>query len=311
MRTNMKIYQKYQLSRCGTGKKTPCSSGLKLHTAPSSEGTSLIWPERERGSVSVEAALVLPVFMICILGLFSVLNYLRVYGSMLSQLKEMGDPIAVYGYALELTEEEADSTEDSDILEFIAQSLLFSEGYLSSVLQLQWADTTGEETIVGGSSGVSFLGSVLDTEEKEVSIHAHYEVQAILPLGILNTSLSNHYYSKLWTGYEEETASEEMVYITANSEVYHLTDSCSYLRLSVKAVSVDQLSALRNSSGARYRSCSLCGSDALTAGTCYITTDGDCYHTSSSCSGLKRTVYQVPLSQVGDKRPCSRCGGRS
>ncbi|MCD7750816.1 MAG: pilus assembly protein [Lachnospiraceae bacterium] len=266
-------------------------------------------PGRKSGSVSIEAALVLPVFMICILGLFSILNYLRVYSSMLSQIKAMGDPIAVYGYAVELTEEETDNADDTGILKFLAEYILFSEGYLSSVLQLQWEDTTGQDTIVGGASGVSFLGSVLDTQEKEVSIHAHYQVQAILPLDVLQVSLSNHYYSKLWTGYEGEASTEELVYITANSEVYHLTESCSYLRLSVRAVAADQLSGLRNSSGARYRSCSLCGSGTVTAGTYYITTDGDCYHTSSSCSGLKRTVYQVPLSQVGEKRPCSRCGG--
>lgn len=305
----MKIHQKHQLSRCGAGQQKTLLSGLKIHIASVPERTSLMLSERKNGSVSVEAALVLPVFMICILGLFSILNYLRVYGSMLAQLKEMGDPIAVYGYALELTEEESDSAEDTGILEFLAQALIFSEGYLSSVLQLEWKDTAGRDTVVDGASGVSFLGSVLDTEEKEVSIHAHYQVQAILPLSILQTSLSNHYYSKLWTGYEAEVSSEEMVYITANSEVYHLSDSCSYLRLSVKTVTASQLSDLRNSSGARYRSCSLCGSGTATGGTYYITADGDCYHTSSSCSGLKRTVYQVPLSQVGDKRPCSRCGG--
>ncbi len=304
----MKIFQKNILSGCGAEKQNTHLSGLKFHTAASPQGASLTLSGRKSGSVSVEAALVLPVFVICILGLFSVLNYLRAYASMLSQIKAMGDPIAVYGYALELTEEESESTEDSGILEFMAQSLLFSEGYLSLALQLQWDDTVGQETIDGGSAGVSFLGSYLDAEEKEVFIHAYYQVQAILPLDILQIGMSNCYYSKLWTGYEEEESAEELVYITANSEVYHLTDSCSYLRLSVKTVTAAQLSGLRNSSGARYRSCSLCGSGTVTAGTYYITTDGDCYHTSSSCSGLKRTVYQVPLSQVSDKRPCSRCG---
>ncbi|MCD8131136.1 MAG: pilus assembly protein [Lachnospiraceae bacterium] len=262
------------------------------------------------GSVSVEAALVLPIFMICILGLFSVLNYLRVYGSMLSELKAMGEPLTVYSYALDL-EEEAEDEEDSqiaEILEMAVQSLAFSEGYLSSVFQLQWQDNVGKETIVGGAAGVSFLDSTLDTDGKEIYIQAHYQVQALLPLSVLQSDMSGYYYSKLWTGYEDETASEEMVYVTANSEVYHLTDSCSYLRLTVRTVTEAQLDSARNASGASYRSCSLCGSSAAAAGVYYITSEGDCYHSSSTCSGLKRTVYQIPLSQVGDKRPCSRCG---
>ncbi|MCD8325554.1 MAG: pilus assembly protein [Lachnospiraceae bacterium] len=263
---------------------------------------------RQKGSVSVEAALVLPIFIICIPGLLSVLNYLRVYGSILSELKAMGEPLTVYGYALELTQEEADSTEDSGILEYLIQSLVFSEGYLSTAFQLQWEDAVGQDTVVNGVSGVSFLGSVLDTDEKEIYIQAHYQVQALLPFNALQCDMSNYYYSKLWTGYEEEASSEEMVYVTAGSEVYHLTDSCSYLRLTVKTISAAQLDSARNSSGSRYHSCSLCGSNTAIGGIYYVTSSGDCYHTSSECSGLKRTVYQIPLSQVGDKRPCSRCG---
>ena len=40
----------------------------------------------------------------------------------------------------------------------------------------------------------------------------------------------------------------------------------------------------------------------------YITSQGNRYHTQLNCSGLKRTIYTVPLSQTGGRGRCSKCG---
>ncbi|WP_418715094.1 hypothetical protein [Blautia hydrogenotrophica] len=123
-------------------------------------------------------------------------------------------------------------------------------------------------------------------------------------------------YSKLkvhtWTGYREENGAvqeEKMVYIADTGKVYHLKSTCSYLRVSLEAVSAKELPGRRNESGGKYYPCERCIEDGKKPSIVYITGSGDHYHGQITCGGLKRTVRMVPLSQVKGWLACSRCGG--
>jgi uncharacterized cysteine cluster protein YcgN (CxxCxxCC family) len=54
-----------------------------------------------------------------------------------------------------------------------------------------------------------------------------------------------------------------------------------------------------------YKACDFCGDDC--GDKVYVTDYGESYHSSRSCSGLKRTVSRVKLSEVQDVGGCSRC----
>ncbi len=115
-----------------------------------------------------------------------------------------------------------------------------------------------------------------------------------------------------WTGYKlgsgtgEEKGSMEdpIVYVAENGNVYHLSRSCTHLDFKIRPADSKNIDNERNNGGGKYKRCEKCGGGS---GTVFITDEGDRYHASLSCSGLKRTVYEIPLSQVGDKRLCSRC----
>ena len=119
---------------------------------------------------------------------------------------------------------------------------------------------------------------------------------------------------KTWTGYVKTYAAgigdNELVYVTETGIVYHRNYQCTYLEPSVRSVAKTQLGELRNSSGGIYHLCERCGWMPGNDGNCYVTDYGDRYHTSLSCSGLKRKVYTVPLSEVKGKGACSKCGGK-
>lgn len=113
---------------------------------------------------------------------------------------------------------------------------------------------------------------------------------------------------RAWVGFRGLELAESYVYITPDGSVYHLFGDCTHLSLSVRQVSAAYAENAKNQYGQRYRSCSLCRPAA--AGKVYIAAEGECYHCERDCSGLKRTVKSVPLSEAGGRSCCQRCLAR-
>lgn len=142
------------------------------------------------------------------------------------------------------------------------------------------------------------------------------EVQPIVSLfnavGFPKSYTTVYSKARKWTGYDVNNAgneknSEEYVYITESGYAYHRSRECSHLKISVSLVSSDSIENCRNSSGAKYYPCEKCARNGNT-GIVFITEDGNRYHSSVTCSGLKRKVKTVKISEVGGRRPCSECG---
>lgn len=114
-----------------------------------------------------------------------------------------------------------------------------------------------------------------------------------------------------WVGSENTESSEEaeeMVYVTEHGEVYHSTNTCSYLQVSVQQINSARIGEYRNRNGGRYYPCEICGGKT-SMGISYITSWGDRYHNSASCSRLHRSIHLIRKSEaVKEYRPCSRCG---
>lgn len=107
---------------------------------------------------------------------------------------------------------------------------------------------------------------------------------------------------------KEVTTTEQMVYITVTGSVYHKSRECSSLRPSVRKVSRSFVVTARNDSGAIYYPCERCIEGDRALGDVYITDYGNRYHEDATCPGLKRTIREIPLSEVRDRRACKKCG---
>ncbi len=211
------------------------------------------------GSMSLELALVLPLFLFFCINVLTLLLSYEAYGVQLMQVHQTGRQLAVAAYT--------------------------------------GAEQEGEKTIVE-------LGGVVRIKPLFTAI--------VFPKRYVTTRCYLH----KWTGYDpaedaDTREEEELVYVTENGTVYHRDAGCTHLQLTIQPVLISQAEASRNRNGEKYKSCEICEKrSGISGSTVYITREGNRYHSSLACSGLKRTIYVIPLSQAEGKRPCSRCANR-
>ena len=217
------------------------------HTGRASAST------RKKGSITVEAAMAVPIFFFATLALVLLLELLSVQTAVRSGLQEAGKKLAVQAVEVPAV---IPSNLERDVVNSIGAERL-------------------ERSIVeGGSSGIN----------------------------------CNQSYLSPFTGIGEED--DQIVYVTDTGVGYHKNPHCTHLDLSIHVAASSELNSLRNESGGKYHACEKCVHGSSMGGSVYITNQGDRYHNSLTCSGLKRTVYTARISEVPGKRACSKCGGK-
>lgn len=170
-----------------------------------------------------------------------------------------------------------------------------------------------DDTVLKNGRAGIYYGNSKIMEEDKVDIVALYEVSGLFSHGgLAGMPLYSRFYGHVWNGYdvENQQGSEEgevYVFITKTGTVYHRNRNCTHLNPSVKAIHFKDVAEKRNENGAIYYACELCGDGEGTV--VYITEQGNRYHASLQCSGLKRTIFSIRLSEVGGRPPCSKCGG--
>lgn len=258
---------------------------------------------RNKGSLTIETALVLPIFLFLLIGILQLSRALQTEGAVRISLWEVGKRLSTYAYVTEYGGEK----EQNDKL-FGAGALTYT---YTAFLAQEGKEYWNQSMVSGGSGGFSFLLSSYLKEDGYLDLIVTYDLRIPFPLtGDIYLPQIQRCRVRGWigeTGGSEEK--EQMVYITESGTVYHLTKDCSHLTLTIQEISPGNLPQARNSGGGKYSPCEKCGKKPMQGKNYYITKDGDCFHTMRSCSGLKRTVLMIPISQVGGRSLCKRCGG--
>ncbi len=237
------------------------------------------------GSLTVEAALVLPVFMTGLLMLVS-LPLMHLTGQRIQA--------SLHTHAQSLAVKCADghNVSVSDVADEISKDLADED----------------IRFIAGGRDGIDMSGSCTDDPD-HIQICLSCDLVPLTDMfGMLHIPFKRSCLVHVWNGYDKGFFDEGgYVYVTDESDVYHLDRDCSHIRLTIEETDPGSIADLRNSEGKKYRPCELCHAKT-TDERMFITPEGDRFHNSMTCSGLKRTVRAIKISEIGDRRPCKRCG---
>ncbi len=253
-----------------------------------------------RGAMTVEAALVLPLFLFLMIGALQYGNAMEAAVKFGTAMSETGKSMAAAAYASRYGgSSEGISHAAGSVLSavYAKRAVVSKAGSASSVKNVNMA-----------------LSSFLDGDEM-IDLVLTYQIKS--PMGLVK--LPGNFFLqrarvRAWTGRvtggesgkeEGQESGDDLVYVTATGSVYHEDPDCTHLKLSIRQVDYEALETLRNNGGGKYHACEKCGPSAQ--GTVYITNEGDRYHSSLSCGGLKRTVTEVHRDEC-ELRACSKCG---
>ena len=257
------------------------------HTHPPSKRAAPCTPA---GSMTVEAAFAIPIFLFASLCLVYILEI----------------------HAIQTTIRMAAHTAAKQTAEQMAVIPELGAGmFRSRLLSAAGADRLDRSIISGGSGGITCWKTTVNSAG-QLEVYVEYRLKLPFPEILVSPiSCKEEFRVKGWTGYEKAGISSEagdgqVVYITDTASVYHEDPQCTYLQLSIRFVTSSELGAQRNEDGEKYDICEKCTAIPSMGGY-YVTDYGDKYHSSLCCSGLKRTVYAVPVSEIEGKRGCSKC----
>ncbi|MCI8326426.1 MAG: pilus assembly protein [Lachnospiraceae bacterium] len=244
----------------------------------------------KNASMTLEAAVVFPLFV-------GFLVFLMFYFRVMQVQIGMEQAVA---YTARMTA--ASTKEVEEKVQIQKVKLFLNRRIRKEKIPLQYIDQ--------GIHGISLANSEFD--KTQICIHVRYKMT--FPIGFfgkLTYQAEQEVSARKWIGrvQEREYGEDEnaFVYVTESGNAYHQKKSCAYLDLSIHVAAANVLNDLRNKNGGIYKACSLCCKKKRSF--YYITNYGRYYHTNVGCRGLKRTIFIIPVKDIGKRHSCSKCAG--
>lgn len=269
------------------------------------------------GSITIEATMVLSIFIVLILSLYYFFNIINYQNIMQMSINNAAKSIQRYAYVLERGESYGykilAENNEIDIDKDIINNGVGMVYAWNKVVNGEVEKYTSVTNVLKGKSGINILNSNFDIDTGENDLVINYKIGInLLGMKKINYKLVNRCYFRSWIGESiidiSDSIEQKTVYITSNGKVYHLYKNCSHIKLSVSSINYKYIEDMRNSSGGKYYKCDKCVHKNIDNNELvYITESGSAFHLNNKCSGLKRNVIETDISKIGSMKLCSRC----
>ena len=261
-------------------------------------------------SLTVEAALALPLFVLAVVVLSWPMKVIDGERRLRVQLEEMAENAAMAEY---FTSNLSVETEDGgEIGALVARGAKLATG--AGLLKAPDRDFF---------SGVLPEIPETDPETGIIRLGVSYEVR--WPTGVFGKLVTVRHrqtaVKRAWIGrkggagrqYGEAPAAgteREIVYLgrnSAESNVYHENRDCSYLTNVLRAVPAASIKDLRNTYGEKYHACPSC--HPRNTGTVYVFDNGNAWHAGTDCPAIGSYVTEIFKEEAIERgmKPCHRC----
>ena len=278
--------------------------------------TSLKNNSNLRGSLTIEAAVGFPIFIIVIYAVISFISAMYIQLSMQIALEETVRATNKTAYIAsiysQLDKEEKDSLDNSSpsMGETFGTSLLSASYLHNSFINEDNKKLLNSPLIKNGEKGISFLSSSIDLDSGIADIIINYQINLpFIPENFFHLNMTNRCYIHLYTGKElakKQTPVDVYVYYTSYGKVFHFNRYCQYLLNYTEAIRYSKRDFLLNS-------CMQCvskTSDLLTKEDpiIYITKSNYCYHLSLNCPSFTGNIFRIKHSSLKeDDKFCEKC----
>ena len=186
---NNKLYKSLTNNKKGATRK------IKIKTNPFAVKRMsfyLIDNKMGQGSMTIEAALVVPFFLFAIVNLISIIEIYRLQGNMSAIMHQTAKQMAIYGY------EYNQISGQSDKAQSLGMTYLYAANNVKKGLGSEYFDAS---PVKGGFSGISWIRSKVMEKNDCIDLIADYVVES--PFGIIgfdDVSLYNRIRTRAWTG---------------------------------------------------------------------------------------------------------------
>lgn len=284
---------------------------------------SIFIKKRVPASATVEGAIVIPIFVYACISIIFMIYVQSIKTKVSNALYNTIRKYERYAYTCEELKglssgEKDDLTNSIEKSENRSIGSLISKGISDATFREMFIEEIGrgyaeDNFIVGDNAGWNFLSSRIMKKGSRMDISLSYMIKNPFNIfGFPNIVIIENKVADAWLGEEKDTFEDESnvtdkvekVYVTAGGEAYHKTRKCTYITRIIKQNSLDNMATIRNNSGGKYYPCEKCGKDSSVV---FYTMYGNRIHSDINCKELTRTVLEIDIKDVGNRRACSKC----